>query len=114
MSSASSPDGEESYARPRRLKSPVLEIHRHRKSLRKSRIDLEKKKHQLLTFFFDVASGCQCIDMKHPDRKTGCRCLGDVRGWLEDSDVELVVDFLVDFSLMEKDNQRVLLQELIK
>ena len=92
---------------------PITRVHQERKAIKKGKGNIADLKLGIRNFFWNVASR-RCVDTKNPARVVKCFCWLEARNWLEDEDIDNLVDYLFDFSLKERKDQRILLAEWMK
>jgi hypothetical protein len=94
---------------------PLAQLHRDRKIIKKGQgtVSTQDAKIQIANFFWSLASR-RCFDTKHKDRAIKCRCLIQARDWLDDEDVDALVDYLYEFALKESKDQKAILAEWMK
>ena len=97
------------------LLGPVPALHKDRKEVLKGHGSktLEKWKTEIRSHYWHLAIN-NCVDMKHFNVELKCGCMVATRWWLDDSDIEDVVNFLYGYALMEQEAQRRLVAEWIR
>jgi hypothetical protein len=98
-------------------KSPVVYLHQNRKLYspqKRTTAGTLYQKAQLRNWFNNIACTSGCIDNKNKGRTNNCTCLMEAAGVLDGETVASVVDYLYEFGLLEREEQRTLLKEWIK
>ena len=94
--------------------SPVVKVHRQRMDIRKGKVNQDSLKIEIRNFFWQLASN-RCLALKNASKRSlGCYCLLEARNWLEDEDIDALIEYLFEFGLMERKQQRGLLAEWMK
>ena len=92
---------------------PLPIVHRERKEIKKGKLNVQQLKNDLRNYFWNVASN-YCMDTKNVSRVVKCAIMHEARGWLDDGDIDSLLDYLFDFSLKERKDQRILIVEWMK
>jgi hypothetical protein len=99
-------------------KSPVLNLHRMRRSMipqGRTTVATMLQKAKLRNWFNNVACSNVCFDVKNRNiRSSRCSCLMQVAMAIEGDGIKAVVDYLYEFALLELEEQKGLLKEWIK
>jgi hypothetical protein len=88
-------------------------MHKNRVKLNRGTISADPLKAQLRQYFWNLAS-YNCVDSKHKDRKCKCHCLFDAREWLDDEDIDGILDAVYEFALMERRQQKCIVAQWMR
>ena len=104
----------QSYVSPSKtpVSSPVLELHNcwvECKKKERENFDFKPWRDDLEDFLIMMMQSRGCMDVYNPSRLTNCNCMSRLN--LSDHDKEKVVDYLISYAKMSRDDQRSLILE---
>ena len=94
------------------LTSPVIQLHTQWKECNKQereQFDYQPWQEALEDFLILMVQSEFCTDINHPSRKTRCKCMSSID--LSNEDKENVIDYLITYAKMGRDEQRALIWE---